>query len=84
MIIRIRDEEGRKFTIPAPLWLLKLGMSKWVIRIALKHVGKEGKKHIEQIDFNALSKCLGDLKEYRGLKMVDINSKDGTKVEIII
>jgi hypothetical protein len=57
MIIRIRDEEGRKFTIPVPMWVIKLGMSNWIIKKAVKHVDEEKRKYIEQIDFSGMSKC---------------------------
>jgi hypothetical protein len=36
------------------------------------------------IDFHELRKGFDILKEYKGLKLVDVKSSDGTVVEIII
>lgn len=36
------------------------------------------------IDWRLLKKGFNDLKEYRGLKIVDVKAKDGTEVTITI
>ncbi|MDF2673922.1 MAG: hypothetical protein K0R09_2187 [Clostridiales bacterium] len=84
MRIYIRTDEGKKFWIPLPMWMIRLGLSSATIRIATKNLREENKKYIEQIDFRALSQNIKELKKYKGLKIVDIKSKDGTKVTITV
>jgi hypothetical protein len=84
MRIYIKTDDGKKFKIPLPMWMIRLGLSNTTIKLATKKLKPEDKKHIEQINFNELSKNIGELKKYKGLKIVDVKSKDGTEVTITI
>lgn len=86
MRIYIKLETGKKIFVPAPLWLLKsgVGMSKFIIKIAGNNMTEEQKDIVRSIDFDELKKGIDILKSYRGLTMVDIRSKDGTGVKIVI
>lgn len=84
MKIYIKDEDGKKYHIPLPIWVIKLGLSNTTIKIATKNLSPENKKQLEQINFKELSRSFGELKEYKGLKIVDIKSKDGTEVTITL
>lgn len=82
MRIYIQTAEGKRFWIPAPMWILKLGTGKWVERIIKRHIPKEQRQYIDCFDFSKLSKAVDVLKEYKGLDIVDVKAKDGTMVNI--
>lgn len=84
MKIYIKNGDGKKFYIPLPMWMIKMGLSNVTIKIVAKNLSIENKKHLEQINFKALSKNIGELKEYKGLKIVDVKSKDGSEVTITV
>ena len=84
MKIYIKSEEGKGFNIHLPLWVLKLGcgnVSKYLImhKVPEKHL-----KYIDAINFRELRRGIDTLKEYRGLKLVEIKSKDGSQVIITV
>lgn len=84
MKIKIKDEKGKSFTIHLPMWLIRMGLSDFVIKKSLKHVDAENKKHVEKINFKSISKAFNELKQYKGLEIVEIESKDGTEVKITV
>lgn len=79
-------ENGRRYVIPAPIWLVKagLGMGSFGVRLAQKHIPEDQMVYLENIDFRELRKAVDILKAYKGLQMVDIRAKDGTEVRIIV
>lgn len=75
--------------IPAPLGIVKviIGFGSFGVSIARKNATEEQKKYFDCIDslnFKELKKGIDVLNEYKGLKMVEVNSGDGTGVKIII
>jgi hypothetical protein len=84
--IYIREGEGRRYMIPAPLWLVKaaLGVGGFGVSAARKYISEEQRVYYDSIDFKELRKGFDILKEYKGLTLVDIKSKDGTELRIII
>jgi len=82
MRIYIQTPEGKKFWVPAPIWILKFGTGAWVENIVKRYVPKEQRQYIECIDFSKLNKAVDILKEYKGLNIVDVKAKDGTIVNI--
>lgn len=86
MKIYFKTENGRRYFIPAPIWLIKAGLSTggFGVRIAKKHIPEDQISYIENIDFGELKKAVDVLKKYKGLNMVDVKTKDGTEVRIII
>lgn len=86
MKIYLRIENGRRFFIPAPIWLVKaaLGMGGFGLRIAKKHVPGDQLVYFENIDFIEMKKAVNILKKYKGLNMVDVKTRDGTEVKIVI
>lgn len=75
---------GRKFFIPVPLCIANLGISIMQSSLVQRHIPEKDRKYVNIIDYNALRKCISDLKEYKGLKLVEVKAKDGTEVTIII
>jgi hypothetical protein len=86
MRIYIKTNDGKVIKIPAPLWLVRgaLGLGNVGVRIAKSYAPEESRQYIDMIDFHELRKGFDVLKHYKGLKLVDIKSSDGTVVEIII
>ena len=84
--IYIRIENGRRYFIPAPIWLVKagLGMGGFGVKIAKRHASEEQRSYLEQVDLRELAKAVDVLKAYKGLRLVDIKVKDGTEVRIIV
>lgn len=86
MRIYIKLNDGRSFKIPAPIGLVKaaLGFGNFGLSIARKYIPEEQRQYIDCIDFRELRKGFDVLKDYKGLKMVDVKAGDGTEVTIII
>lgn len=72
------------FTIPIPNSLLKWGISFMDSPFIQKHISEKDKKYVNIIDWRELSKCVDTLREYKGLRLVDVHSKDGTHVTITV
>jgi len=72
--------------IPAPICLLKTAISlgNFGMFVSKKYISKEQMKYIENIDFRELINSVDVLKNYKGLKMVEVNSKDGTGITVVV
>lgn len=75
---------NKKFIVPFPLALAKFGISIAKSPLVLKYVPEKDRKYMEIINFNEMAKCIDILKEYKGLQLIDVKAKDGTKVSIVI
>ena len=84
--IYVKLNNGRSFKIPAPIGLVKaaLGLGGLGVSIARRYIPKDQVHYIDSIDFKELRKGLNVLKDYKGLKMVDVKTEDGTIVIVII
>lgn len=84
MKIYIRERGGRRFTIPIPMGLVRLGLGfgKLGVKISNKYVDEETRRYLNMIDFTILSKCIRDLEEYRGLTIIEVKSHSGDEVTI--
>jgi hypothetical protein len=86
MKIYIKTSAGRVIRFPLPMSLVKFGLSLGDvgIRIARKHVDEETIKLMESVDLRMLSAVIGDLRDYKGLQIVDIRSRNGEEVRIVV
>lgn len=83
--MRIYVKSGKMgFTIPVPNALLKFGISIVKAPFVQKHIPEKDRKYVNIIDWKKLSSCINILKEYKGLKIVDVRSKDGSHVTITL
>lgn len=84
--IYIKLNTGRSFFIPAPIGLVKavLYFGNFGVSIAKRHMPEDQRMYIDNIDFRELRKGFDVLRNYKGLKMVDVKAKDGTEVKITI
>lgn len=76
--------DGKRFFIPVPLGIVKLGLMFVKTPFIVKHIPEKSRKYMDMIDFNELSKCINVLKKYKGLRLVEVKDKDGTEVTITI
>ncbi len=86
MKIYIKLNSGASFFIPAPISLVKAGLSVGAFFTSNSKVSiqNDNKKYIDNINLNELKKGMDVLREYKGLKMLELKSKDGTEVKIVI
>lgn len=86
MRIYIKTDDGKVFKIPAPFWLVKgaLGLGSFGVAIGRRYIPEESRQYVDAVDFRELRKGLGVLKDYKGLKLVEVRSNDGTEITITI
>ncbi|WP_368488183.1 hypothetical protein [Clostridium sp. BJN0013] len=81
--MRVYVKSGKvRFIIPIPFIFLKLGISIFSSSFVRTHIPQKDRKYFDMIDFREFSKCLGILKQYKGLRIVEVRAKDG--IEVII
>ncbi|MFL0248331.1 hypothetical protein ACJDUG_15340 [Clostridium sp. WILCCON 0185] len=86
MRVYVKLSSGRSFKVPAPIGFVKamLGLGSLGVNIAKRYIPEDQKQYVECIDFKELRKGLNVLKEYKGLRLVEVKAQDGTEVRIII
>lgn len=86
MRIYIKENQSKTFFIPIPLSLacFCLNFSTFIIKRFQAHIPPDAIEYIDCIDFKQLSKSLKELNGYKGLKLVDVETSDGTIVKIVI
>lgn len=86
MRIYVKEVNGVKLSIPFPLPLMVFMVrhSKGIISRAMKSSNKEAVDYIDCVDYEQLACALEELKEYKGLKLVEITSKNGDEIVIEI
>jgi hypothetical protein len=84
--IYVKLNTGRKFKIPAPIGLVKmvLGFGGFGVSIAKRYISEEQRQYIDCIDFRKLRKGFNVLKNYKGLKLLEVKAMNGTEVTIIV
>jgi hypothetical protein len=77
---------GRRFKIPAPIILVKmvLVLGGFGVSIAKRFISEEQRQYLDYVDLKELRKGLDVLKNYKGLKLVEVKAGDGTEVTIIV
>ncbi|MCH7322156.1 hypothetical protein LZ480_09660 [Solibacillus sp. MA9] len=83
--------KNMRFTIPIPFAVLDLVITILSSKLLQKNVNKWTKKHFEskKIDFSfplinkkSLQPIIKELKNNKGLVLVDVKAKDGTEVKV--
>ncbi|AKA68876.1 hypothetical protein [Clostridium scatologenes] len=83
--MKIYIKSGKmRFTIPVPNVLLKFGISIVNAPFIQKHISEKDKKYVNMINWKELSSSIDILREYKGLKIVDVHSRDGNHVTITL
>lgn len=82
--MRVHIKSGKiRFVIPCPIAFLKFGLSIAGSSFIQKYIPDKDKRYVNMIDFKKLSKCMDILKEYRGLKLVEVKSRDGDRKSVV-
>lgn len=83
--MRIYVKSGKmRFIVPMPNVFLKLGLSIAKTPFVQRYIPEKDRKYVNADMLEKLSSCIDILKEYRGLKIVDVQSKDGSHVSITL
>jgi len=79
------SNEG-KITLPIPFRLLILGLdiTPYIMKKTSRYLSDQQREVLDCIDFKVLAKSMKVLKRYRGLKIVEIRSKEGEEISITI
>jgi plasmid replication initiation protein len=80
-----------RFTIPVPYALLNMAISILSSKFIQQNLNKWTKEHFERkkldftfplIDKEMLKPIVKELKNYKGIVLVDVRAKDGTEVKV--
>ncbi len=83
--------KGVRFTVPVPYAILNIIISILSSKIIQRNVNKWTKEHFERkkldftfplIDKEMLKPIVKELKNYKGIVLVDVRAKDGTEVKV--
>jgi hypothetical protein len=90
--IKVKVKDVR-FTIPIPYAILNLGISILSSKFLHHHANKWTKDHFERkklnfiiprLDKETLMPIVKELKNHKGIVLVDVKAKDGTEVKLTI
>ncbi|MGG0658509.1 hypothetical protein [Rummeliibacillus pycnus] len=90
MHVKVKAKEVR-LTIPIPYAILNIAVSILSSKFLQKNLNKWTKEHFErkkldftfpQIDKKTLKPIVKELKNYKGIVLVDVKAKDGTEVKV--
>ena len=86
MRIYIRLKNGRNLKLPAPIGLVKavIGLGGFGVLISRRFIPLEQRQYIDCINFKELKKGMDVLKDYKGLKILEVKAGYGPDVTIII
>lgn len=83
--MRIYIKSGKmRFVVPMPNAFLKLGLSITKTSFVQRYIPEKDRKYVNADMLEKLSNCIDILKEYKGLRIVDVESKDGSHVSITL
>jgi hypothetical protein len=82
--IKLNGRRGLK--VLAPIGLIKgvLSFGGFGLSVAKKYIPQEHRGYVEGIDFKELRKGFDELKAYKGLKLVEVKTGDGTEVTVVV
>lgn len=90
MHVKVKVNKVR-FTVPVPYAILNIGISILSSKFLQQNLNKWTKKHFERkkIDFTfplldkeSLKPIVKELKNYKGIVLVDVKAQDGTEVKV--
>lgn len=83
MRLYVRVHGGIKLFFPIPIGIAKFGCRFVNSSMIRKYIPNESLQYMECIDFAKLEESIDVLKQYKGLRLVDVKCSDGTEVVII-
>ncbi|KOS68954.1 hypothetical protein AEA09_10615 [Lysinibacillus contaminans] len=90
MYVKVKTKDVR-FTIPVPYIMLNIVISILSSKFVQQHANKWTKAHFERkkmdfplplIDKEMLKPIVKELKNYKGIVLVDVKANDGTEVKV--
>ncbi len=82
MKIRVASN-GKRFSIRIPYWVIEMIPAR-LIGFGISHADSSVRDMFRNTDFAELKRTLYSLKEYKGTKIVDVKSREGSEVEITV
>lgn len=88
--IKVKSKDV-SFSVPVPYMILNIGISILCSKMLQHHVNEWSREYIEKkkipfvippLDKSALQRIIDELKNHKGLWLVDIKAQDGTEVKI--
>jgi hypothetical protein len=76
--------KGTSFSFPLPVWLVNLFPSGPVNAILRHHSEENEERILNNIDFCDIKKSLKLLKNYKGLKILELKNKNGDELTLKI
>jgi hypothetical protein len=82
-----------RLTIPIPYAILNMGISIFSSKFIHQHANKWTKEHFERkkldftiplIDKETLKPIVKELKNHKGIVLVDVKAKDGTEIKVTL
>lgn len=86
MKVRVLTKEGKSFSIYIPMALASIGVrvGVWGAKKS-KHIDKDAREYLNIIDEKVIATALKELsRDYKGLDLVNISSKDGEFIKITV
>ena len=82
--IKIKSRKKIPIPIPIPLSLIKMILSLSTGKLARKHIPENKKIYWDCINWQQLKDSVDLLKDYKGLKIVEVKASDGTEITIVV
>ncbi|GAA0121226.1 MAG: hypothetical protein KID00_06875 [Clostridium argentinense] len=80
--IKVQSKENKKMTIYLPYWLLSFAFSDFCKKKLLNKIPYKKVEFIDNLGITNTKSFTKALKEYKGLNIVDISSRNGEKIKI--
>lgn len=80
--IKIQHSEKKKITIYCPYWLLSIALSDFCRKKLLNKIACKRAEFIDNLEVTNTKSFVKVLKDYKGLNIIDISSKNGEKIKI--
>lgn len=84
MRVHVKLEDNRRFVIPVPLSIVNMGLSIANMEMVKKYVPKDQLKYLDAVDFHALKRGISNLRDYKGLKLVEVRNDKGVEVMVVL
>lgn len=84
LYIKVNQRQRINFPIPVPIFIFRFALSGFIKDKIMAHCDENTRRYLMQLDFEALYNSLTDLKNYKGLRLVEVSQKNGTEILIIV
>lgn len=76
MRVYIQYDNGKEMIIPVPSWCMRAVLNKHVLGRIKMGNNKKAQEMLQCIDWQDIKRLLQELKGYKGLKLIEVESKE--------